>query len=88
VLHRLLKVCLIITLLLQGVAQATDLDCTCCEEEQVTMSIGCTALCSVMVDISVNSCGLPPQPESTADALTVQWLAGPSYLPLIPPPIS
>ncbi len=87
-LHRLLKVCLIITLLLQGVAQASDFDCSCCDEEQVTMTIGCTALCSVMADAPGSSFGLPPPPESTADSLTVQWLAGPTYLPLIPPPIS
>jgi hypothetical protein len=88
VLHRLLKVCLIVMLLLQGVAQASDIDCSCCEEQQMTMSIGCTALCSVMADAPGNSFGLAPQPPSAADTLIVHWHAGPSYLPLIPPPIS
>jgi hypothetical protein len=104
VLRQLINACLIVALLLQGVAQTSvdpqshvsqhcadhesDRDCSCCDEEQMTMASGCAALCSVMAGMSRISLELPSLPSGAVDGLTVQWRAGPAYLPLIPPPIS
>lgn len=60
-------------------------DCPCCDSTAI--SAGCTALCSAIATLPGHTFAMPFSRDEHESQL-VHWRAGPSYLPLNPPPIS
>jgi hypothetical protein len=105
-LRNLLNVCVLVMLLLQGVAQASvdvqphtssmhcadhdpgKTDCPCCGDSWLGMAAGCTSGCAAFVAICQQAFTVPPAAPQSHLTATLHWQAGPSYLPLTPPPIS
>lgn len=63
-------------------------DCPCCGDTWLGMAAGCSTGCTALVAISQQTFDVPPALPESHSAAALHWQAGPSYLPLIPPPIS
>lgn len=105
-LRNLINVCVLVMLLLQGVAQASvdvqphtssmhcadhdpgKTDCPCCGDSWLGMATGCATGCAAFVAMSQAALDVPPALPQSHRAAALHWHAGPSYLPLTPPPIS
>jgi hypothetical protein len=68
--------------------EQNDVDCPCCSDHLLGANEGCAALCSVAVPISNATVSIPRLNLSHVRGVTADRLDNPSYLPLIPPPIS
>jgi ribosomal protein S27E len=68
--------------------EQTDMDCPCCSDHLLGANGGCAALCSIAVPISTVLLSVPRLNFSHDRSTTADRLTNPSYLPLIPPPIS
>jgi hypothetical protein len=105
-LRNLINICVLVMLLLQGVAQASvdvqphsssmhcaghdaaKTDCPCCGDNWLGMAVGCATGCAALVAMPQQTFNIPPALTQLHHAAAVHWHAGPSYLPLTPPPIS
>jgi len=105
-LRNILNACVLVMLILQGVAQASvdvqphsssvhcaghDLaksDCPCCGDSWLGMAGGCATSCVGAVAITQQSFDVPPALPQSHQTAALPWQAGPSYLPLTPPPIA
>jgi len=105
-LRNLLNACVLVMLILQGVAQASvdvqphsssmhcaghDLaktDCPCCGDGWLGMAGGCATSCVTSVGMTQQSFDVPPALPQSHTTTALHWRAGPSYLPLTPPPIA
>lgn len=67
--------------------EMSDKDCACCSD-MLAMNGGCTTLCSAVIAIAASSLNFVPAQGDEHSRLIVQGAAGPTYLPLNPPPIS
>ena len=105
-LRNLLNACVLVMLILQGVAQASvdvqphssslhcadhdpaKSDCPCCGDSWLGMAGGCATSCAAVVAMPQQSLDVPRALPQTHQAATLHLRAGPTYLPLIPPPIA
>jgi hypothetical protein len=63
-------------------------DCPCCGDSWLGMASGCATGCVAFVAMSQQALDLPLALPQLHHAAKLHWRAGPSYLPLTPPPIS
>jgi hypothetical protein len=63
-------------------------DCPCCGDSWLGMAGTCATSCAASVAMTQQAFAVPPALPQSHQATALPWHAGPSYLPLTPPPIA
>jgi hypothetical protein len=105
-LRNLINACVLVMLILQGVAQASGdvqphssslhcadhdpatTDCPCCGDNWLGLAGSCATSCAAAVATAQQSFDVPSALPQSHQAAASPWQPGPTYQPLIPPPIA